>query len=966
MSIFNISVSSPYLKTLARFLFERFSPGEFENAIVLLPSRRAVRFLQEELVSASASNLILPQISPIGDIESDNFVHAENDIAEANLVGKLEQKLKLTELINTHQAMSYNLVQSAGLAEKLINLLNEFGDYELDINCLSQYLEVDESKHMQLILKFLLDINDSFAARLKLDNKQDFSSYRRRIIDGFNESLKTKSISSPVIIAGSFGEFPAVLRLIQTISHLDSGYVVLPKSEFPEDKSSLEACEASHPLYYISTILDACNASSAEVEQLDYYPKHKNFSVNSNKLDNPVKADAKESDIYRKKLISNFYLMRSFEPEELNNCPVYVKGIEYLTAENPINEAAIIALKTKHRLSYSSNSKIGIITEDEKFITLLNAYMKRLNIEMDDGLGISASQTQTFSFIISAAEMVINDFTPLKLLSLLKHPFINNSFAAEIEMQLFRDYNNSYSPENLLKTVSEKSSGELYLWLEQIIGFCRNFREAIDAEHVNFDKLFRMHIDFVEKLYPAIWESEEGGFIRGILYELSKNSNNISNLVAITQYISFLESMLAGYKYRQKSGWSPSVSIISPEESRSLDFDCVIIPDFNESTWPSLSSPDSLMNKRMRDEIGLPSHKAGLCFNFYNFLSNLSNSEIFITRALKKNGTETSPSRYLALLQKIMPGLNLEELLAPKLDFRALSQKLARGDYFKENPQSVQSAVITGSEMPKYLSATSVQNLIVNPYGFYAEKILGLSKLNELEEEPGMAEFGNFIHEVIEKYTLQAPDKSDYELFVKLGRQVLDSLAYSKFINNLWWPKFLKIASEFVDYHHMRRKKIKQVIPEIRGKAELNVSGESYFLTAIADRIEVNQENTINILDYKTGYVPSKKEVKLGLAPQLLIEALIASKGGFKELLNTQGLSHNLIEQLIYVKISPSEPVCFESHSPYSSELLENTEEFIHNLIEYYAVLKKEFKSAPLKNHPPRFNDYAHLAREQE
>ena len=48
-----------------------------------------------------------------------------------------------------------------------------------------------------------------------------------------------------------------------------------------------------------------------------------------------------------------------------------------------------------------------------------------------------------------------------------------------------------------------------------------------------------------------------------------------------------------------------------------------------------------------------------------------------------------------------------------------------------------------------------------------------------------------------------------------------------------------------------------------------------------ADRIDERTDGTVAIIDYKTGAVPSTKEVSAGYAPQLPLEAVIAAAGGF-------------------------------------------------------------------------------------
>jgi ATP-dependent helicase/nuclease subunit B len=54
-------------------------------------------------------------------------------------------------------------------------------------------------------------------------------------------------------------------------------------------------------------------------------------------------------------------------------------------------------------------------------------------------------------------------------------------------------------------------------------------------------------------------------------------------------------------------------------------------------------------------------------------------------------------------------------------------------------------------------------------------------------------------------------------------------------------------------------------------------------LRARADRIDVLTSGTAAVIDYKTGSIPTSKQVKSLLMPQLPLEGAILSSGGFKE-----------------------------------------------------------------------------------
>ena len=62
---------------------------------------------------------------------------------------------------------------------------------------------------------------------------------------------------------------------------------------------------------------------------------------------------------------------------------------------------------------------------------------------------------------------------------------------------------------------------------------------------------------------------------------------------------------------------------------------------------------------------------------------------------------------------------------------------------------------------------------------------------------------------------------------------------------------------------------------EIDGRIDIPLGARRFRLTARADRIEQLSDGRFAILDYKTGQAPTEKQVRIGLSPQLTLEAAI-------------------------------------------------------------------------------------------
>jgi ATP-dependent helicase/nuclease subunit B len=254
---------------------------------------------------------------------------------------------------------------------------------------------------------------------------------------------------------------------------------------------------------------------------------------------------------------------------------------------------------------------------------------------------------------------------------------------------------------------------------------------------------------------------------------------------------------------------------------------------------------------------------------------------------------------------------------------------------------------------PTQVSATDIEMLVRSPYSFYAKKILGLKKWESLATGPTLSEFGNFIHTVIEQYSKtysnSLADKLQHLLDISANQ--LKNSIFPAPIQRNWQTKFIPIAKEFIEFDEKRRKN-NDVYSEIRGEMTIKVADLNIKIVAVADRIEVDNIGRVVIMDYKTGSIPTKKEVESGLSPQLVIEALICLAGGF-------GIQVNGVSSLIYVKIASNSPYIQTFEINLIADELKQHKAGMLSLLEYYVVNKKFSLEIDLLKH----NDYRHLTR---
>lgn len=294
-----------------------------------------------------------------------------------------------------------------------------------------------------------------------------------------------------------------------------------------------------------------------------------------------------------------------------------------------------------------------------------------------------------------------------------------------------------------------------------------------------------------------------------------------------------------------------SVVVLGTIESRMQTADVVILTGLNEGMFPTVGYENSWLPRNMADKVGLPSPDRKVSLMALDFMNLSCGKEVYWLRSKASGGVQTTESRFLSRVAVKYQNIVRDDDILKAVRGQDIVESRPL-DYSAPNPPADWSDVYV----------TELEKLIHNPYVFYVSHILRLKVLNDYWALPDARDFGNIVHDAIEK----TKDRSN--LVAEMDKRALELLGQDSILFYFWHKRFVDIApvvQETLD-------NIDNLCFEIEGKVKI----EKRNVVARADCVW-----PLGVLDFKTGEAPKKKQLQEGMMPQLPLEAFILQNGGF-------------------------------------------------------------------------------------
>jgi len=1013
-------------------LIEGFSarrdPERLAEATIYLPTRRAGRLARDLFLDElKAEAVLLPRIVALGDIDEDELAFAQAAHGPAALeippaMEGLRRRFLLAQLIANwaRQIKPSDPTQASlvtggtesilALADDLARLMDDFATRKVAWTSLEGLVPDALDPYWQLTLRFLNIAKDIWPEILRAHGRIEPAERRDLLIAAEAERLMVHP-RGPVIAAGSTGSMPATAAFLQAIARLPQGAVVLPGLDTDLDEEAWQSISgvmdtagrtvtppsSSHPQFAMQSFLRRLGIKRGDVSQLG----------ESSLFGREILA----SESMRPARATSRWHQRLAEPSIEEQISAGMAEIAMIEAANP--EAEALAIAVVMREAQHLGKSAALVTPDRALARRVGAALGRWNLAFDDSGGDSLMDTPAGIFARLAAETALKRLEPPTLLALLKHPLCRLGEAdsafreavGHLELVLLRGTRPPPGSEGLqnefarfrleLTKLRNGEPSSLHRSemrarlsdqaLDRVPPLLARLRRALAPLEnptrgpIDFSELAERHRQMLVELsrdeqgVAIAFAGHDGTALADAFESLDELDASSRLLIESEDYPQAFQLAFGDHIVRRPEAAAALLRIYGPLEARLTEADRVILGGLVEGIWPPAPPIDPWLSRPMRQQLGLdlPERRIGL--SAHDFAQLLGAREVILSHAAKVGGSPAVASRFLHRLETVAGEAQWEAAKARGVRYVDLAQSLDQPSRVEPIAQPAPTPPV--SARPQKLSVTAIEDWLRDPYTIYAKFILGLSPLQAVDMPLSAADRGSAIHDAIGAFTqafpVSLPDDPE-RVLRSLGEKSFAPLMERPEARALWWPRFQRIARWFAGWELSRRADVQSVEAEIQGEICVPLAnGRRFILTARADRIERRRNGTFAILDYKTGQPPTGKQVRLGLSPQLTLEAAILRGGGFPGI--PAGAS---VAELVYVRLSgnnpPGEPRVLELKVNRSDPLqlpddaADQARRKLEELIRVFENESQAYTSLNLSMWTNRYGDYDDLARIKE
>src|SRR5436305_14721810 len=196
--------------------------------------------------------------------------------------------------------------------------------------------------------------------------------------------------------------------------------------------------------------------------------------------------------------------------------------------------------------------------------------------------------------------------------------------------------------------------------------------DGLTGDPVTIADIAAAHIAAAEQLAASeeesgiarLWRDSDGEAAARFCHELIDAAGDFPPIPA-RHYPALFEALASGIVVRPAFGRHPRLAIWGLVDAPLPQAGLVVLGGLNEGTWPGPAAFDPWMSRQMREEFGIALPERAIGIAAHDFAQALGAPMVALTRATRREGVPTVPSRWLLRVDTVLRAVGLEGVLGP-------------------------------------------------------------------------------------------------------------------------------------------------------------------------------------------------------------------------------------------------------------------------------------------------------------
>jgi hypothetical protein len=507
--------------------------------------------------------------------------------------------------------------------------------------------------------------------------------------------------------------------------------------------------------------------------------------------------------------------------------------------------------------------QVALVLGDESLLDSLMPYLGEFKDRLNITMGYSLKKSQVFSLIELWWSLVPLEKYPVSLVKSLKeHP--------------------------LMHSIKVPSWKETDLYLAQVPAGGNIFISAQSSFLECLQTLIRLLTDILYKTDKEDWDAESQAILQALtVLDKLEELATIHSFISVKSGQALCKQLLQQQKMTFEGAENRSLHVMGLLETRTLDFDRVIVLSLNEGSLPGTRKRESLIPVDIANmsAFSLPTFTQADAVTSYHFYRLLQRPKEAVLVYVQNESSSAEVSRFIRQIRfdwsKLNPNL---ELIEPTIQFNAdhvveeeVEHRIAK------TPELI--AQIKDILENRGFSPSSVAMFASCSLKYYFSQIVNLQQEKQREDEMGADVFGTWLHKVLELVDSQLIEAGGWEdgLSVTEKKALIEPLLaqamaeirekegnfeVEKGFNYVLQDVAKTLLGSYFDQSstwYPERIKLLAVEQKLETTVMIPVGSEMWpvKMKGRIDRMDLKGESVLRIVDYKTGKV-EKKDVKAG------------------------------------------------------------------------------------------------------